>query len=233
MPPEREARAVNAAQELLRGLWKRRGEFWSRNIDPGELFPLDVPFVIHNVLGIRVEEPEEIPVEEEGREIAGFIDRKGKRIVVAQKYKSQWRRFTLAHELGHWILHPAVVLLRERPLNGSERDDYKRPHEEVEADAFAAELLMPTKLLKKVFRESFGPPIDGRIPDDDLAFWFSAASPTKIEPSELTARGPRYRAFLLAQAEIWQSTSVVPLADRFGVSPTAMAIQLEELGLVR
>ncbi len=233
MPPERNVRAVNAAQELLRGFWKRRGEFWSRDIDPKELFPLDVPFVIHNVLGIRVEEPEEIPSEEEGLEIAGFIDRVGKRIVAAQKYKRQWRRFTLAHELGHWILHPAVVLLRERPLNGSERDDYKRPHEEVEADAFAAELLMPTKLLNKVFHKSFGPPIDGRMPNDDLAFWFSAASPTKIEPSELAARGPRYRALLLARAEIWQSTSVIPLADLFGVSPTAMAIQLEGLGLVR
>ena len=233
MPPERNARAVNAARKLLIGLWKRRGEFWPRDIDPEELFPLDVPFVIHNLLGIRVEEPEEIPSEEEGLEIAGFIDREGKRIVAAQKYKRQWRRFTLAHELGHWILHPDVVYRRERPLTGAERYDYKRPHEEVEADAFAAELLMPTKLLNKVFYKSFGAPIDGKVPNDDLAFWFSATSPTTIEPSELAARGSRYRALLLAQAEIWQSTSVIPLADRFGVSPTAMAIQLEGLGLVR
>ena len=231
--PKRNVRAVNAAQELLRGLWKRRREFWSRDIDPEDIFPLDVPFVIHNFLGIRVEEPEEIPSEGEGLEIAGFIDREGKRIVAAQKYKRQWRQFTLAHELGHWILHPAVVYRRERPLTGSERTDYRRPHEEVEADAFAAELLMPTKLLKKVFHESFGPPIDGRMPDDDLAFWFSNASSTKIKPSELAAYEPRRRALLIAQAKTWQSTSIPPLADRFAVSPTAMAIQLEELGLVR
>ena len=232
MPPKRNIRAVKAAQGLLREIWKRRREFWPRDIGPEELFPLDVPSVIHNFLGVKVEEPEEIPAEEE-REIAGFIDRAENRIVAAQKYKDQWRRFTLAHELGHWILHPAVVLLRERPLNGSERDDYKRPHEEVEADAFAAELLMPTKLLNKMFSEIFGTPIDGRIPNDDLAFWFSNALSIKIKPSELIAYEPRRRALLLAQAKTWKSVPIIPLADRFGVSPTAMAIQLEELGLVR
>lgn len=224
--------ATNEARKLLRRLWSRRKEFWSRDISPEELFPLDVSSVIHNFLRIKVEEPEEIPAEE-GLEIAGFIDRAENRIVAAQKYKIQWRRFTLAHELGHWLLHPSVVYRRERPIMGSERTDYRRPHEEVEADAFAAELLMPTKLLNKVFSEIFGTPIDGRIPNDDLAFWFSNALSIKIKPSELIAYEPRRRALLLAQAKTWKSVPIIPLADRFGVSPTAMAIQLEELGLVR
>jgi Zn-dependent peptidase ImmA (M78 family) len=189
--------------------------------------------VIQNVLGINVEEPEEIPTAEEGIEIAGFIDRRGKRIVVAQKYKTQWRRFTWAHELAHWILHPALSYRRERPLTGAERNNYQRLPEEAEADAFAAELLMPTKLLNKVFRENFGDPLDGRTPNEDLAFWFTTASATKVDPSELASRGPKYRALLLAQAKSWRGSFLVSLSDRFGVSPSAMAIQLLELGLVR
>ena len=233
MPSGRNVRAINAAQKLLRKIWGRRGELWSPGIDPDEIFPLDVPMVIRKILEINVEEPEEIPTSEEGVQIAGFIDRRKKRIVVAQMYKTQWRRFTWAHELGHWVLHPALTYLRERPRMGVERVDYSRSPEEEEADAFAAELLMPTKLVIKIFHKSFGGPVDGRTPNDDLAFWFSTASTTKIEPSKLATHGPRYRALLLAQAQTWQGSPLVSLADRFGVSPTAMAIQLVDLGLVR
>lgn len=233
MRSERNARAIHTARKLLRQIWEKRDKLWSHHIDPEDIFPLDVPMVVQNLLEIYVEEPEEIPVAEERIEIAGYIDRNQNTIVVAQKYKAQWRRFTWAHELGHYLLHPALSYRRERPLTGAERSDYRRSSEEIEADAFAAELLMPTKLLNKVFRESFGHPIDGRRPNQDLAFWLSVASPTKIEPSVLAERGPRYRAMLIAQAKTWQGSFFIPLADRFGVSPTAMAIQLVELGLVR
>jgi Zn-dependent peptidase ImmA (M78 family) len=63
------------------------------------------------------------------------------------------RRFTIAHELGHLELHegeevhvdrrfPVVFLRNERSSNASDR-------REMEANAFAAELLMPSSMIRK------------------------------------------------------------------------------------
>lgn len=233
MPLGRHIQSKDTARQLLLEIWGRRGELWAPSVEPEEIFPLDVPLIIQNVLGVNVEEPEEILNGEAGVEIAGFIDRKQNKIVLAQRFKIQWRRFTAAHEVAHWLLHPKLIYLRERPLTGAERANYQRSETESEADAFAAELLMPTKLVNKIFFRDFHSPIDGRKPDDDLAFWFSEASPTKIAPSDLAGRGVQFRALGIAQADTWRGTAILPLTDQFGVSPTAMSIRLMELGLVR
>src|SRR5262245_23994360 len=81
-------------------------------------------------------------------EIAGLVDRSQRRIVVAQKFRIEWRRFTTAHEIGHWVLHPGLIHHRDRPLEGGERANRSRPRQEQEADLFAAELLMPSKMVQ-------------------------------------------------------------------------------------
>lgn len=78
------------------------------------------------------------------------------------------RRFTIAHELGHFLLHADGVHVDERiPLNPiglrygstSQSADPK----EIEANAFAADLLMPLSLLRKeALPSDFGA-------DDDIA----------------------------------------------------------------
>jgi Zn-dependent peptidase ImmA (M78 family) len=60
----------------------------------------------------------------------------------AAYYESDDSRFKLAHELGHWILHPmkSLAFLRDARTNRS----YTRfTREEYEADFFAREFLMP------------------------------------------------------------------------------------------
>lgn len=49
------------------------------------------------------------------------------------------RRFTMAHELGHLMLHPLGVMFRDDTFSGDER--------EVEANKFAAALLMPREFV--------------------------------------------------------------------------------------
>lgn len=65
------------------------------------------------------------------------------------------KRFALAHELGHWLLHKNVS-----QVLACTSDDmvakYKASKPEIEANYFAAELLMPEKL--------FAPRIKGRLP---------------------------------------------------------------------
>lgn len=57
------------------------------------------------------------------------------------------RRFTIAHEIGHWLLH--VGPSGEHPQMHCRPGDLRRgDHREGEANAFAAALLMPETLLR-------------------------------------------------------------------------------------
>ncbi len=58
------------------------------------------------------------------------------------------RRFTIAHEIGHFVLHPG----RPRMERGGQVTEGGRL-EEREADVFAAELLMPEPLVREAVYE--------------------------------------------------------------------------------
>jgi hypothetical protein len=72
----------------------------------------------------------------------------GRAIVVNGSGDSGRRRFTIAHEIGHFVLHPE----RCRPERGGAVNEAGR-REEREADAFAAELLMPEPLVREAVSE--------------------------------------------------------------------------------
>ena len=58
------------------------------------------------------------------------------------------RRFSIAHEIGHWELHPNVS--QGYLCTAGDMRDYSRSPEEAEANWFAATLLMPKLLLPVV-----------------------------------------------------------------------------------
>jgi Zn-dependent peptidase ImmA (M78 family) len=72
----------------------------------------------------------------------------GRAIVLNGSGDSGRRRFTIAHEIGHFVLHPE----RCRPERGGGVNEAGR-REEREADTFAAELLMPEHLVREAVRE--------------------------------------------------------------------------------
>jgi len=199
--------------------------------------PIDLQFIVTEILKLTLAEPEEIQADAGGLglgpEYAGFLDRNNMVVAIAQKFQPAWRRFTLAHEIGHWMLHPGLVYMREHPLMGGERSDKNRPVQEQEADLFAAELLMPSKYLTRVFQDTFGGRVDGRTPSDALAYSLSVGTNQTISPRDLISRGIRYRSLLIAETNFYDQRQFCPLAEHFRVSPTAMAIQLEDLGLVK
>ncbi len=69
-------------------------------------------------------------------------------IVVRENGDERRRRFTIAHEIGHFVLHPGRV----RPERGGATTEAMR-REEREADAFAADLLMPEHLVRQAVAE--------------------------------------------------------------------------------
>src|SRR6267142_2800194 len=97
-------------------------------------------------------------------QIAGALERPKRKVLIATKFPYASQRFTWAHEIAHFILHTGTIYFRDRELSapGSHRD-----YREVEADAFAAEFLMPRNLLAKKFQVMFGEPIDGTVPNPD------------------------------------------------------------------
>ena len=85
-------------------------------------------------------------------DVAGFCDFNGAKLYVnANDYRNR-QTFTIAHELGHWILHRD--LFKDNPeeypiLMRYQAPDNNNPYEK-EANFFAANLLVPTRLLVPV-----------------------------------------------------------------------------------
>ena len=143
--------------------------------------------------------------------------------------------FTLAHEIGHWILHRRLVLQARqqlalfgefpsetvtltRSLQGSRG---KLPPEEWQANRFAAHLLMPAELLREEFLKRFREPLC-------YENWHDGNKSAKTLFSDVNAFATH-----LASKSFRQGSDETPaLTTTFSVSKAAMAIQLEELGLV-
>ncbi len=110
-----------------------------------KIHPLDIEQVVKQVFGISIIE------EKFDKNVSGFIENiNGKWLIYLNKYESVFRkRFTIAHELAHFIKHkdnylfgsvfPDKVFFRDSVNNSIER----------EANDFAAELLMPKDVFIK------------------------------------------------------------------------------------
>ncbi len=85
-------------------------------------------------------------------DISGVYDRKACSIYVAQDDQPERQRFTIAHELAHYFLDDNVkedIFLRSEALNL----DKEGKKQDMEANAFAASLLMPEFLVKRIWMQ--------------------------------------------------------------------------------
>jgi len=77
---------------------------------------------------------------------------------------SQRRRFTLAHEIGHYFLHRDLLVAGEnhfdRLYDGHNDSGVLSPHHETQANRFAAETLMPEAEIRNDFFLSDGPLVE-------------------------------------------------------------------------
>lgn len=89
----------------------------------------------------------------------------GFRIIVNAFHPATRQRFTIAHELGHYILHRHLIgtgLGDDRAYRSADTGRYRNmaigPQQETEANRFAASLLMPTELVKQLQEEGINDP---------------------------------------------------------------------------
>lgn len=145
------------------------------------------------------------------------------------------RRFTLAHELGHWVLHRKLFLARREMLDlfvgtGASDTEFEFvglnksvfpgscrpgavPREEWQANRFAIGLLIDPVVLREEFEVRFGNTAIAR------------------SSREWRSRGRTVRELALLVARGFVNDRL-PLRDVFGLSVEAMAIALESRGYV-
>src|SRR5919204_2126941 len=118
----------------------------------GPEIPVDVESIAGDLLGLEIEESWDI-------DYSGMLLPLERRILLSARERGRndpplrRYRFTIAHEIGHWICHcggpvPQPRFCRARDL----REDTDRTLER-EANVFAAELLMPEEPLRRCWHE--------------------------------------------------------------------------------
>jgi hypothetical protein len=124
----------------------------------GEGLPVPVEAIAEDLLGLRIEESWDI-------DCSGMLLPAQRRIVLNANERPggvqgapglRRFRFTIAHEIGHWVCHclegraPAPEPAYCRPVDLTEAADRTL---EREANVFAAELLMPERAVREAWDE--------------------------------------------------------------------------------
>ncbi|MFM2448342.1 MAG: hypothetical protein RIS44_792 [Pseudomonadota bacterium] len=208
-------------------------EIWGRRDLRFQFGAPDIPTLfdprnVADYCGLYYEERERLETDYRGGgEAAGIWMRDRHTILVSTRYSYETRRFTAGHEIGHFVLHPHIgdrTLHRERPIDGPRSG---RPPIEKEADYFSACLLMPKGTVEKEFNARFG----AKHP---LALTETVAYHLKADAGQLFSQPPGSLLFAeaVARAQQFGEKRFNSIAQYFGVSVGAMAIRLDELGLI-
>ncbi|MDQ2621943.1 MAG: ImmA/IrrE family metallo-endopeptidase [Actinomycetota bacterium] len=140
------------------------GHIWN-----GRDLPVPIDLIATEVYGLRVRrvrheqlvEAAGIPPESGGT-ISGLLLTGTGEIWVNDFEAAEWQgrraRFTICHELGHFVMHqtgsPRIFCRSVEDGDGNVSSTASaRPVREVEADAFAAALLMPAEILRGRIRD--------------------------------------------------------------------------------
>ena len=98
---------------------------------------------------------------------SGFLLRDNGRIIIGINARNSPRRqrFTIAHELGHWLMHDGKPLIVDQSVMINKRSDVSsqaKDWQEIQANQFAADLLMPKEFIMDELRRQMTPGIGSR-----------------------------------------------------------------------
>lgn len=134
----------------------------------GQTLPVPVEDIVDTVFGLLVRDVEDLttapdsPIDDPAGVSGLLLTSKGEIWVNAVEAR-EWpprRRFTIGHELGHWVMHRTgqQSLFCRTPTISDEQATTKPaiPATEEEANHFAAALLMPGDLIRHHYRACGG-----------------------------------------------------------------------------
>lgn len=113
--------------------------------------PID-PKRVAELIGLSV-----VEVPHENDDLCGLLLKGDKKAIIGVNalHHNNRKRFTIAHEIGHFLLHKNENTFLDHHENFDmvkfRKNSSPKTQEEREANCFAAALLMPAKLLKKNF----------------------------------------------------------------------------------
>lgn len=210
------------ARKLLSEIEKHAKDLWP-NTPPARLFMCD-PEAACRLLQLQYLPDSHLGGF--GTATAGMLDRGKRAVLLSSRQSFESLRFTAAHEVGHWILHPGQQMFRDRALAAP--GGAGRPLPEKQADHFAACFLAPPRLVRQAFAARF--PI--RQPMTNTGAICFNLSPRQAHVLESLPSGSLQFAAEIARAESFNGVYFKPLTRLFNVSADAMGIRLLELGLV-
>jgi len=214
------------AEQIHNVLWDFRDMIWDKDVPRWQQEILKPEIVLQKILGYQFGFAGLGTTNDGGTmyQVAGQINNKEKIVVISKDIDTEVRNFTAAHELGHALLHPEMeVLHRDRPLDGSVPGT--RDIKEIQANKFAGFFLMPAGTVRAVFEEVFA--MEKFVINTNTVFRVGGGS-----VAQFSKRHPTLRSLSRFVAR-FQGGTFQPLHKIFGVSAEAMAIRLEELGLVQ
>ncbi|WP_284614549.1 ImmA/IrrE family metallo-endopeptidase [Aquabacterium humicola] len=226
--PRRNTRTMISAsvRGVHRRLWSERHALWDGH-PPSDPVDLLDPVMALQSAGFTVEVVPGLGQTRSGSqvlEVAGVLDALSRRVRISARVPEHVGRFTLAHELGHVILHGGMAgLHRDVGIDSSTKQ-----HDPIEREAnrFAVEFLMPERLVIRRFEEIFG---HWQLSLNEATWFELFGSSANYDPTRaIDVRSVTKR---LAAIDRFSGAQHISLASQFGVSVDAMAIRLEELKL--
>lgn len=227
---------------LHRFLEHRRSELAidaAQRILPSQFFPVDVRVLIQ-LAGWKVEQVSMVGHTSTYEPVAARCSKPEKTITLLSTLPDEVKRYTLAHELGHALLHaeipdcnggslPRVMSMLSASSRGRGNDFGPL---EREAEIFARELLMPEKAVRHHFRQLFR--VDKIDASSGFAAQFAQAPRDKGRGrSSFGVENARKQRKEVAEAlATWRGSPDACLAEFFGVSRAAMASRLIGFQLV-
>lgn len=206
-------------------LYKNSG--LSQNDDKG-IIELIGPEPLARHLGLDYRLVDEIPSSDPQFKTAGLLDRPKKRIYISRRFPPEQRRLTGMHEVVHYMIHDHIgrdCLHRDRPVDSAIPRTHVDQHE-WEATNIACLILMPEKMVKRQFAKIFRLNIGEPLALDEYASHHLDQPLADLRQMDVK------RQYLFLSTTHKYIDHVEPLYSWFKVSPTAMAIRLEELNLI-
>jgi formiminotetrahydrofolate cyclodeaminase/Zn-dependent peptidase ImmA (M78 family) len=217
----------NVAKEIQNILWRYRNTIWKKKTPETPREVLKPHTAIVKLLNYKIVKRESLGfynIYGDSVEVAGIIDNDNKAIGISEKFSNEIQNFTLAHELGHAILHEQTGLHRDKAIGDL---SVTREPIELQADKFATYFLMPKKQIKEFFKEIFF--MEKFTLNEDNVFALTGGSLTSFR---FKCKNQRELSRIISSAESFYGAPFKSMAEVFNVSIEAMAIRLEELGLV-
>lgn len=129
--------------------------------DPMGFYPVDIEKILKQN-GWVIHEVDGLGAFEDGQTPFGKCDFKNHQVTIDLNLSKRLKRYTLAHELGHIVLHGHTCNTLYRRSKRPSMADRSAPtitqrarREELEADQFAANILMPAKAVRAHFFSLF------------------------------------------------------------------------------